>query len=247
MTPAMHSLAHSLFGHAHICSHAAHICANAMLRGTLSAVCGAVLCLVHPKYMPQPYPSQGEAAPTLFVSMMPFAPSMARASEATRRAAATLCRLCMLTCVTPCREWGKSLLHIQLWEGQSKPLLDSAQKSIEILQEKGFKAAQSGLAPCTPIRQTLSLTHLPKDLGQRQKRACTGVSRPWSFSRPKCRFMSCEVTMACAMVAKRSCNTQVPLQAKQGDSTSWPILFAPYSQTRTACASMFFTCPDPCA
>ena len=35
---------------------------------------------------------------TLFVSIMPFAPSMARASDATRRAAATLCRLCRLTC-----------------------------------------------------------------------------------------------------------------------------------------------------
>ena len=34
---------------------------------------------------------------TLLVSMMPFAPSMARASDATRRAAATLWRLCRLT------------------------------------------------------------------------------------------------------------------------------------------------------
>ena len=101
--------------------------------------------------------------------MMPFAPSMARASEATRRAAATLCRLCMLTCVTPCHLRGEPLIHIhiQLWEGQSKPLLDSAQKPIKILQEKGFKAAQYGLAPCPPMRQTLSLTHRPKDLGQR--------------------------------------------------------------------------------
>ena len=38
-----------------------------------------------------------DSGATLFVSMMPFAPSMARASEATRRAAATLWRLCRLT------------------------------------------------------------------------------------------------------------------------------------------------------
>jgi len=43
-------------------------------------------------------PRSGPRQRTLFVSMMPFAPSMARASDATRRAAATLCRLCRLTC-----------------------------------------------------------------------------------------------------------------------------------------------------